>query len=126
MAKPPEPIDEVLPGADAAVLAEVTKVVVQDPQKPSTADPRATSTPDTAARQVVELKVSRVLFGALATAGATLQAVKPEGDYALRAGNHGAFVLAGKGGAVEILGRYGPDTWPESLVTEAAKRHQKV
>ncbi|MEW5737818.1 MAG: hypothetical protein AB1938_02770 [Myxococcota bacterium] len=125
MAKPPEPIDEVLPGADAAVLAEVTRVVQQDPQKPYTGDPMATSTPHPAARQVVELKVSKVLFGSLAKAGGTVQAVKPEGAYALRAGNHGPFVLKSAGEKVEILGRFGPDTWPEGLVSQAAKKHGK-
>ena len=34
MALPPEPIDEVLPGAEAAVLAEVVNVLEQAPQKP--------------------------------------------------------------------------------------------
>ncbi|MHB8877655.1 MAG: hypothetical protein ACYC8T_28520 [Myxococcaceae bacterium] len=126
MAKPPEPIDEVLPGADAAVLAEVTKIVVQDPQKPSTAPPGFTSTPETAARQVVELKVSKVLFGSLGKAGGTLEVVKPEGAYALRPGNHGPFVLGAVGGGVQILGRFGPDTWPEGLVVQAAKRHHKT
>jgi len=126
MAKPPERIDDVLPGADAAVLAEVLRVVTQDPQRPSSADPMATSTPDKAARQVVELKVTKVLFGGLAQAGATLQVVKPEGDYALRAGNHGPFVLKGGAGAAEILGRFGPDTWPEGLVAQAAQRLGKA
>lgn len=125
MAKPPEMIDEVLPGADAAVLAEVLRVVTQDPQKPSSADANATSTPDEAARQVVELKVSKVLFGAIAKEGALVQAVKPMGAYALMAGNHGPFVLKQGEGAVEILGRYGPDTWPEGLVKQAAQKHGK-
>lgn len=120
MAKPPEPIDEVLPAAHAAVLAEVSRVLVQDPQQPSTGDPLATSTPHAAARQVVELKISKVLFGA-ARVGATVQVIKPEGAYALRAGNHGPFVLSGQD-PVEILGRFGPDTWPEDLVVQAARR----
>ncbi|HEY1086864.1 MAG TPA: hypothetical protein VGE37_04185 [Archangium sp.] len=120
MAKPPELIDEVLPSADAAVLAEVIKVLVQDPQTKSSSDPQATSTPDQAARQVVELKVSKVLFGKLQP-GTTVQVTKPAGAYALREGNHGPFVLAG----ADILGRYGPDTWPEGLVTQAAKKHGK-
>lgn len=124
MAKPPEPIDEVLPGANAAVLAEVSRVIIQDPQQPYTGDPMATSTPHPAARQVVELKVSKVLFGS-AQAGATVKAVKPAGAYALRPGNHGPFVLGGKD-PLEILGRFGPDTWPEALVVESAKRHGKT
>jgi hypothetical protein len=125
MAKPPEPIDEVLPAADAAVLAEVIRVVAQDPQKPYTGDPLATSTPHEAARQVVELKVSKVLFGSLAREGATVEVVKPSGAYALRAGNHGPFLLRNEDGSVEILGRFGPDTWPEGLVKQAAQRSGK-
>ena len=118
MAKPPEPIDEVLPGADAAVIAEVSRVVSQDPQQKASGDPNATSTPHPAARQVVELKVTKVLFGKV---GATVQVTKPAGAYALRAGNKGPFVI----GKNEILGRFGPDTWPESAVVQAANRHGK-
>ena len=121
MAKPPELIDEVLPGADAAVLAEVSRVISQDPQQPASGDPNATSTPHPAARQVVELKVTKVLFGSLAKVGATVQVTKPAGAYALSPGNKGPFVLSGKNG-VEILGRFGPDTWPETLVVSAASR----
>ncbi len=122
MALPPEPIDEVLPGADAAVLAEVVNVLEQAPQKPLN-DTQASSTPDKAARQLVELKVKSVVFG---KADGSVKAIKPEGAYALRAGNHGPFLL-GKdaAGAVQILGRYGPDTWPEGLVREAAKKHNR-
>lgn len=118
MAKPPELIDEVLPGADAAVLAEVSRVITQDPQQLASGDPNATSTPHQAARQVVELKVTKVLFGSLVKVGATVQVTKPAGAYALQAGNKGPFVL----GKNEILGRFGPDTWPEALVVSAASR----
>ncbi|MBL8914364.1 MAG: hypothetical protein JNM17_26905 [Archangium sp.] len=124
MAKPPEWIDEVLPGAESAVMAVVSKVLEQSPQKPQ-ADTQASSTPDLAARQLVELDVKSVVFGK-PTAGAKVKAWKPAGAYALREGNQGPFVLgASKDGGVEILGRYGPDTWPEGLVREAAKRHKK-
>ncbi len=121
MAKPPESIDEVLPGADAAVIAEVSRVITQDPQAPASGDPNATSTPHPAARQVVELKVSKVLFGSMAKTGGTVQVTKPAGAYALAAGNRGPFVLSARNGG-EILGRFGPDTWPESLVVQAASR----
>lgn len=119
MAKPPEPIEDVLPGAQAAVIAEVTRVLQQAPQQ---AYERSleTSLPTTAARQVVELKVTSVLFGAVGSVGQVFQAVKPEGAYALRAGNHGPFVLSQSKEGVEILGRYGPDTWPEAVVRQAA------
>lgn len=122
MAIPPEPIDEVLPLASAAVLAEVAQVLEQGVSKPVEVDPRASDVRTTAARQVVELKVTGVLFGALARAGATVKAIKPAGAYALRAGNKGPFLLTGEGDAVEILGRYGPDTYPEPLIRQAAAR----
>jgi hypothetical protein len=121
MAKPPEVIEDVLPSAEGAVVAEVLRVVQQSPQQkyPQT---EQTSLPTTAAKQVVELKVTKVLFGGLATAGASVQAVKPEGAYALTAGNKGPFVLAKGKDGIEILGRYGPDTWPENVVSSAAKK----
>jgi hypothetical protein len=116
MAKPPELIEEVMPSANGAVLAVVTRVVEQTAQ-PAYERSLETSLPTSAARQVVELKVTKVLFGELA-AGALVQVVKPEGAYALREGNHGPFVLAQN----EILGRYGPDTWSEAVVTQAAQQ----
>ncbi len=119
MALPPELIEEVIPEADTAVLAEVTRVVEQSPQQK---DPpsQETSRPTAAARQIVELKVSSVLFGAL-TKGALVQVVKPAGAYALKAGNHGPFVLGAGPAPVAILGRYGPDTWNEATIRQAAK-----
>lgn len=121
MAKPPEFIEEILPSAQAGVLAEVIRVVHQTPQQ---VYPRSeeTSLPTTAARQVVELEVKAVLFGSVASAGMRVLAVKPEGAYALRAGNHGPFVLGSSDDGLEILGRYGPDTWPEALVRQAAMK----
>lgn len=119
MAKPPEPIEEVLPQAQAAVIAEVTRVLEQAPQQ-KYPQSEETSRPTTAARQVVELKVKSVLFGSVGTVGQLFKAVKPEGAYALRAGNHGPFVLTQSPEGVEILGRYGPDTWPEAQVRQAA------
>jgi hypothetical protein len=119
MAKPPEPIDEVLPAADSAVLATVTRVVEQSPQQPYERS-LETSLPTTAARQVVELEVTQVLFGQLAAKGARVKVIKPEGAYALREGNKGPFVLGKTDGGIEILGRYGPDTWPEAAVKHAA------
>lgn len=119
MALPPEPIEEVLPSADAAVLATVSRIVEQAPQQQyeRTLD---TSLPNTAARQVVELTVTKVLFGSLAQSGGTVSVIKPEGAYALREGNQGPFVLAKSDAGVEIVGRYGPDTWSEAAVKQAA------
>lgn len=118
MALPPEPIDEVMPSADSGVLAVVTRIVEQAPQE-AVAPSADTSLPTAAARQRVELEVKAVLFGALA-AGARVLAVKPAGGYALREGNHGPFLLGTREGEVEILGRYGPDTWAEAAVKQAA------
>ncbi len=122
MAIPPEPIEQVLPDANAAVIARVTRVVVQDPQQPfPKAEPGATSVPGgTVARQVVELEVSEVLFGDLEP-GAKLQAVKPAGHYTLTAGNDGPFLLKLSGEA-EIIGRYGPDTWSRERIEQAARQ----
>jgi hypothetical protein len=124
MAIPPDPIDEVLPQANAAVLAEVARVLEQAPLKPEAVDPRASDVHTVASRQVVELKVTGVLFGET-KAGATVRAVKPAGAYALRAGNKGPFLLTGSGDAVEILGRYGPDTYPEELIRNRMGKHGK-
>ena len=125
MAIPPEPIEEVLPAANAAVLAEVQKVLVQDPQKPAAPhEPDATSVPGEAARQVVALTVKEVLFGDV-KAGTTLEVVKPAGDYALREGSHGPFLLKTAGKAIEIVGRYGPDTYSADTIRNAAKRAGK-
>ncbi len=121
MAIPPDPIEEVLPNAQGAVLAEVMKVVKEDANKAGVVDPQITSANTVAARQVVELKVSKVLFGDWKE-GAWLQVVKPAGAYALRPGNKGPFLLTQVGDAVEILGRYGPDTYSEPLITQTATR----
>jgi hypothetical protein len=118
MAKPPEPIDEVLPAAQSAVLATVTRIVEQSPQ-PALERSLETSRPTSAAKQVVELQVTKVLFGAVES-GAKVQVIKPEGAYALREGNTGPFLLGNTDAGVEILGRYGPDTWPEAAVKQAA------
>ncbi|MFZ5468366.1 MAG: hypothetical protein ACOZIN_02915 [Myxococcota bacterium] len=129
MAIPPEPIDEVLPKASAAVLAEVSRIVLQDKKTaPPPAEFGATDLPGKAARQVVELTVKEVLFGSLVKPGATIEVIKPAGDYALRVGNHGPFLLqAPEPGekTATILGRYGPDTYPTGLVKAALKRHHK-
>ena len=127
MAIPPEPIEEVISTAHGAVLAEVAKVVTQDAQPPMPkAAPGATDVGGVAARQVVELKVSTVLFGDVASVGATVQAIKPEGDYALRAGNKGPFLLKRDGKGLAIVGRYGPDTYSEANIRSAAQRVGKA
>ncbi len=129
MAIPPDPIDTVLPKATAAVVAEVTRIVAQDPQKPL---PRVkegtTDVPGQLARQVVELRVKEAIFGQAPAAGGTLQAEKPAGEYTLAPGNQGPFLLAGRAGPGAkpvILGRYGPDTYPVDLIKARLAKHGK-
>lgn len=123
MAIPPDPIDEVLPKASAAVMAEVTAVLAEDPQKPlPKSEPGMTSAPGEVARQVVELNVKETLFGAVKN-GTRLKAVKPAGEYKLLAGNKGPFLLhLPEGGDPVILGRYGPDSYGRAAIIDAAKR----
>ncbi|MGA9519998.1 MAG: hypothetical protein WBV82_00960 [Myxococcaceae bacterium] len=121
MAIPPDPIEQVLPDADAAVIATVTRVVAQDTQQPfPKAEPGATSVPGSVARQVVELEVTEVLFGDVKP-GAKVQVVKPAGSYTLSAGNGGPFLLKLKG-ETEIVGRYGPDSYSRERIEQAARQ----
>ena len=71
--------------------------------------------------------MKEVLFGASnqVQPGTKLEVVKPEGDYALRAGNHGPFLLKTEGKAIQIVGRYGPDTYSADTIRNAAKRAGK-
>jgi hypothetical protein len=125
MAIPPDPLEELLPAVDAAVLAEVTRVLEHDPQAPlPEGPPGATSLPGDLARQVVELKVKEVLFGRLAARGDLLVATKPAGEYTLIAGASGPFLLqaAGDAGAPPLIaGRYGPDSYRTADVRAAAR-----
>ena len=64
MAKPPEPIEDVIPQATWVVDAEVLEVLATGPQPPKVeAKPGATSTGQKTASQSVKLKVTRVLHG---------------------------------------------------------------
>lgn len=106
MAKPPEPIEDVLPGAAWVVDAEVTEVMSTGPAPAKVqAAAGATSTGQKSASQTVKLKVTRVLRG---TAVKELVVEKPEAGYSLRAGNHGPFLIDS---TKMILGRYGPDSY---------------
>lgn len=116
MAKPPEPLSEVLPKAQWVVDAEVTEVVKEGAEPPAVkAEPGATSTGQQTRSQTVKLKVKRVLKGAQVT---ELVVEKPVAGYALRVGNHGPFLIdAGK----VILGRYGPDSYAFAKLEQALK-----
>lgn len=118
MAIPPEPLNDVLPQAAVVVDAEVVEVLENGPapQQPKARE-GATSVGRLAPRQVVKLKVKRVLKG---NPPAEVIVEKPEAGYALRAGNHGPFLLDGSV-QPRILGRYGPDSYAMSKL-EAALR----
>lgn len=107
MAKPPEPLEDVLPLARWVVEAEVREVRATGPTPPAPAHarPRATSVGYQSASQEVTLAVTRVLRGEPAR---ELFVHKPEAGYLLRVGNAGVFLLDGE---KTILGRYGPDSW---------------
>lgn len=117
MALPPEPLNEVLPKASWVLDAEVMEVIKQGPQPPKKeARPGATSVGQKSASQTVKLKVKRVLRGDQVT---EMIVEKPEAGYALRAGNHGPFLIDD---SKMILGRYGPDSYGWSKLEAALKK----
>ena len=124
MAKPPEPLAEVLPKATLVVEAVVAQVLSTGP-KP--AQPESTHPPDRlvvdtgrlSPAQTLVLDVMRVLKGAHASASITVE--KPPAGYSLLPGNKGAFLLDTTTSPATILGRYGPDTWPLARVEAATK-----
>jgi hypothetical protein len=108
MAKPPEPLEEILPATSLIVDAAVVELKAEDP----VTDPKSEVIP----RQVVVLEVSRVLRGKLGDdekAAMKIVVTKPPAPYKLRLGVKGPWLLAvdGKSGEKTILGRYGPDSW---------------
>lgn len=114
MAKPPEPIEEIISHARWVVDAEVVEVLALGPHPAKVeAKPGATSTGQKTAAQTVRLKVNRVLFG---QAEGELVVEKPEAQYALRPGNHGPFLIDG---TKTILGRYGPDSYSFDAIEKA-------
>jgi hypothetical protein len=120
MAKPPEPLQEVLPKAALVVDARVKEVV-------STAPPIAR--PDApeewrdvgvmSSEQVLVLEIARVLKGTLASKTVTVK--KPVAPYAVKVGTKGAWLLDTSGGEITVLGRYGPDSWNMERVEDALR-----
>lgn len=116
MAKPPEPIDEVMPRARWVVDAEVAQVLKNGPLPPrKEAPPGATSVGHKSQAQTVKLTVKRVLRGEPVE---ELVVEKPEAGYALREGNHGPFLIDE---SKTILGRYGPDSYSWAKIEQALK-----
>jgi len=122
MAIPPEPIREVIDAVEGVVIGEVTHVLERWKQPPMPkANPEATDVPGTLSKQKVRLKVSEVLHGDYEV-GQLIEVIKPDGDYLLRVGNRGPFLL---GEPLErlksptILGRYGPDSYRRDVIENA-------
>jgi hypothetical protein len=117
MAKPPEPIEDVMPLAAWVVEAEVKEVLATGPTPPvpPNAKPGATSVGYKSASQKVKLTITNVLKGDKAK---ELVVEKPEGSYSLRPGNKGPFLIDSN---KTILGRYGPDSWHLDRVKGALK-----
>ena len=114
MAKPPEPIEDVLPRAAWVLDAEVTEVLETGAAPPKVAAaPGATSVGQKTASQRVRLKVKRVIKGEAVT---ELVVDKPEAGYALKAGNHGPFLIAE---TKTTLGRFGPDSYSFERIDRA-------
>ncbi len=117
MAKPPEPLDELLPQATSIVLAKVIAILETGPlpKKPEKRHPSEVDLPIKTPRQRVKLAVERVLRGA---SEAELVVEKPEGAYTLEVGEAGPFFIAN--GA--IIGRYGPRTHSLAKIETALAR----
>ena len=121
MAKPPEPLHEMLPRASLVVDASVREVLstgaplAPPADKPATWSDKGTMNSE----QVLVLDVARVLKGA--HAGGTVTVTKPVAPYAVKAGTKGAWLLEAVAGGFVVLGRYGPDTWALAQVEEALK-----
>jgi hypothetical protein len=120
MAKPPEPLEEVLPLAVWVVDAEVVAVLHTGPTPPEPPLPPKTTKAATSrgvknASQTVRLKVKRVLRG---EAIKELVVEKPVGSYMLREGNHGPFLVDR---SKNILGRFGPDSYSFEKLEAAIK-----
>ena len=124
MAKPPEPLAEVLPLAGLIVEAIVAQVLSTGPRpaQPERTHPPGRLVVDTGALsppQALVLDVMRVLRGSHAPTSITVE--KPPAGYSLLPGNRGAFLLDTRTSPPTILGRYGPDTWPLSRVEKAVQ-----
>ena len=122
MAKPPEPLDEMLPLAGLVIEARVARVVGEGPILPRPKqEPGARPSGSMGREQTLELEVLRVLRGDVPPG--ILVVHKPVAPYTLVAGSTGPFLLDTDENPPEILGRYGPDSWPLARVASAVVRH---
>lgn len=117
MAKPPEPIEEVLPNAAWVVDAEVIEVLKTGTTPPRPKAPaHASDIGVKSASQQVKLKVNNVLKGEPVK---EMIVNKPEAGYMLTEGNHGPFLIDETN---TILGRYGPDSYSFERLKGALKK----
>lgn len=122
MAKPPEPIVELLAECDAIFVGEVVELLsLGKPPKqvPSAIRgiPGAVDVPTLLPSQRLKIRVERVLHGRVQ--GEVVELDKPEGVYTLRKGNRGPFFIK----AGSIIGRYGPDTYNEPRIVAALAKN---
>jgi hypothetical protein len=131
MAIPPDPIDELMPKTAGCVVGEVTAILQTWKQAPlpQPKDNKGwADLPGDLAQQTIRLRVDEVLYGALGAKGTELEVTKPAGDYTLRPGAKGPFLLrapADKEKHPVIVGRYGPDSYRQDVIEAAAKRAGK-
>ena len=117
MAKPPEPLEEMLPQAALVVVATVKRVLSTGAPLPPLPEQEKHKA-DVGARspeQTLELDVESVLKGKHEGA---LTVKKPVAGYSVREGTKGAWLVDDKG---TVLGRYGPDSWRTKAVEAALK-----
>ena len=126
MAIPPDPIEEVLPQAHTGVVATVTQLVHREKQKavPEHEDPSFVGSILELPAEIVQLQIKEVLFGSLVQTGQTLEVLKPPGEYALREGVEGPFLLRQEEQESRplILGLYGPDTYTVNTIRQARNK----
>lgn len=124
MALPPEPLDELLPQATFGVVASIVRITKREPDPPAPdVDPRLVDTPRTLPAQQLILSTKESLFGTQPEGN--FEVLKPAGDYVLREGLEGHFLLANQDDneLPVILGRYGPDNYSEQALLAAIKAH---
>jgi hypothetical protein len=128
MAIPPEPIDEMLPMADAVVIARVVQIVHRDQQAfVPEVQLGVADTPRELPLQIVSLDIQEVLSGEIFRVGQIIEVLKPPGAYALRPDVTGPFLLMHREGDPRpiIIGRYGPDSYSLHVIKAAITKHNR-
>src|SRR5215813_1914015 len=100
MARPPEPLSELIPAAKLICVAEVTAILSLGPKPPEPLNAKklgkhAKDVGWEAASQKVRLKIERCLSGQGPTEG-TIDVDKPVAPYTLRVGDKGPFFIDAK------------------------------